>query len=652
MGDQGILNLSFLSSILLIHLLVLLKLPFTRVITRQPNTQAAYLHLASSLFTEKRHHKTHPPAVKSKAQHQKHCFVPTVILLLYSSAQASLAACIFFPRLVPRNCKSEAAIPFLSIFDRQHQKKHHQENKHDNSSQRIVVGPPGSKGDEATGNPACFTQKMSLKRSGSSSSSSAGSKPSDLLVLKRKTPDSGTTDGEGPFTSVIRARMQDLDRFQQPAYQHQAITTAHLSHFETHRADELRSQAAQLQAAQLQGAQLQAQLQAQQQAQQQAQSLQFRQSSLAAALTFGGGGVASLGAASLSRSTSHSGPAPGPNMSLTGGTRRTAQQEQMQYLLLSGRLPPSEVNLALAGLASAPAPPTTRTAADLLRSRSLLAGQSPLLDTACLALDYPRSTLNLLGGNNNPFPAAAAGVPLTPISSQVRTAQLMALQAEFSSLQQGSSAGGVTESAAAAAGLMGVSGPSNILNAYQQQLLLRQLRESDVRSNAFGDTAGCTSNNRVGTTSTAEYTSNIRVGAASTVTLSSGAAPIAPSAESVNKRVRRSTPLEPASAPKETMLAVAGAIPPALPPAAKGATPHYSERLFISLATDEDQNWLSEFQVWFVLANIGVSRLIDSRCDSSEKSPNTPNTLLLFAPILQISTECLLSPVLYPLGNP
>lgn len=50
--------------------------------------------------------------------------------------------------------------------------------------------------------------------------------------------------------------------------------------------------------------------------------------------------------------------------------------------------------------------------------------------------------------------------------------------------------------------------------------------------------------------------------------------------------------------PTETFLAVAGALPPSIPPAVEGSTPHYDERAgsIISMSTDEDQNWLSEFQ--------------------------------------------------------
>ncbi|CAB9496154.1 expressed unknown protein [Seminavis robusta] len=49
--------------------------------------------------------------------------------------------------------------------------------------------------------------------------------------------------------------------------------------------------------------------------------------------------------------------------------------------------------------------------------------------------------------------------------------------------------------------------------------------------------------------------------------------------------------------PQEATLAVAGALPAALPPVEEAApTPHYSQRAFVSLAIDEDQNWLSEFQ--------------------------------------------------------
>lgn len=49
--------------------------------------------------------------------------------------------------------------------------------------------------------------------------------------------------------------------------------------------------------------------------------------------------------------------------------------------------------------------------------------------------------------------------------------------------------------------------------------------------------------------------------------------------------------------PQETTLAVAGELPPALPNVdAVARTPHYNDRSHVSLATDEDQNWLSEFQ--------------------------------------------------------
>jgi hypothetical protein len=48
---------------------------------------------------------------------------------------------------------------------------------------------------------------------------------------------------------------------------------------------------------------------------------------------------------------------------------------------------------------------------------------------------------------------------------------------------------------------------------------------------------------------------------------------------------------------QETTLALAGKLPPALPPAEIGIqTPHYSQRSFASLATNEDHNWLSELQ--------------------------------------------------------
>lgn len=505
-----------------------------------------------------------------------------------------------------------------------------------NSNNNLVVLDSPRKRKVTAGNSVRSKQKMSLKRTGSSSSSSAGSKPGNPLEgLKRKVPAPDTTAREEPRTSVIKAHLQDLGGLQQPSQQPHATQLV--------QAAQLSSQAAQLQAAQLQGVQLQAQLQAQQQA----QALQVCPSSLRAALTASGGGttMASFGALELSRSRSHAGPAPAPGMSPTGATRKTVEQEQMQRLLLSGRLPPSAVNLALAGLA--PAPP-----ADLLRSRSFLTGQTFPQDVAglssavAMAVNYPPSVLDsLLAGNTNHFPTTAAGTPPSSLLSQLRSAQLLTLQAEMNAQhQQSSSAGGVTGSAtaAAAAGLIGACGPSNI--GFQRQQLLRQLQESSFPSTAFGTTAEGASNN------------------IATVTLSGGTTPSvshtaskASSAEGSNKRMRRSPGSEPAPPPKETILAVAGAIPPALPPAAKGAAPHFSERLFISLATDEDQNWLSEFQVCrcicllfagVVPLGVGGMECCRSRRTASKKKRALANQLTSF-------TSCHpLSLVLYPLRNP
>ena len=428
--------------------------------------------------------------------------------------------------------------------------------------------------------PAVAAANMSLKRSASSSSDDEEGRLSKRRPTDAVSVSVGADASDSPST-LIQAHLQDLTA--PPAEGAQA---------------------------QIQAQWLQAQMQAQG---------QFRSSSLASALT---APYVSSGRTSSSSYTS----AASASSSISGtGSRRTSQQEQLQYLLVSGHLPPSAANMALAGLAPLAAPASaaqgggtgmfrlegearlaTRLAEQAAHQDATAFGLSNLLSNYSL---LPTASLAAAASNLSSYgsgiTSGAGGLPLNwastllggggvaavapapSLSPQVRAAQLLALQAEMNALRQGG------------------TGPRM---GQQQQQYQNQHELTFVGPHGHAAVAAALASTNRHSASSPELTGM------NTASFSDG--PVAghpghPTDHPTKEEVKAATggspsrakktkmlPAKPAP-PKETTLAVAGVLPPALPPAVQGATPHYSERLHISLATDEDQNWLSEFQVCY-----------------------------------------------------